>query len=81
MPLQFYNTKSRKKEVFKPIEDGHVRMYTCGPTVYDSAHVSLGFAPIKIAIDDFLLMAFDIAIDKTPTCLLAMPSTSISQAI
>ncbi|MBU1120380.1 cysteine--tRNA ligase [Candidatus Micrarchaeota archaeon] len=37
--LQFYNTLSRKKESFKPIKDKEVRMYTCGPTVYDFAHI------------------------------------------
>mgnify|MGYP005842114357 CR=1 FL=1 len=37
--LQFYNTLSRKTEVFIPIESGKVRMYTCGPTVYNFAHI------------------------------------------
>ncbi|MCX7705255.1 MAG: cysteine--tRNA ligase [bacterium] len=37
--IRFYNTLSRKKEEFKPIEDGIVKMYTCGPTVYDFAHI------------------------------------------
>ena len=39
MTLMFYNTLSRKKEKFIPIEKNHVRLYTCGPTVYDSAHI------------------------------------------
>ena len=39
MTLKIYNTLSRKKEVFKTIESGKVRMYVCGPTVYDDAHV------------------------------------------
>lgn len=39
MPLRIYNTLSREKETFKPIETGKVRMYVCGPTVYDKAHV------------------------------------------
>jgi len=39
MKLQFFNTQSRKKEVFEPIEESHVRLYTCGPTVYDFAHI------------------------------------------
>lgn len=37
--LRFYNTASRKKEPFSPIQDRHVRMYTCGPTVYHFAHI------------------------------------------
>ncbi|MFW5713847.1 MAG: cysteine--tRNA ligase [Brevefilum sp.] len=39
MSLRVYNTLSREKSEFKPIEENRVRMYVCGPTVYDSAHV------------------------------------------
>jgi len=35
----FFNTLTRKKEAFKPLEAGKVKMYTCGPTVYDFAHI------------------------------------------
>jgi len=37
--LNFYNTLTRKKETFRPIEKGKVRMYACGPTVYDYPHI------------------------------------------
>jgi len=37
--LRLYNTLTRKREAFKPIEAGKVKMYSCGPTVYDFAHV------------------------------------------
>ncbi|MEK6850816.1 MAG: cysteine--tRNA ligase [Nanoarchaeota archaeon] len=37
--LKLYNTLTRKKEVFKPIKKGEVGMYTCGPTVYNYAHI------------------------------------------
>ncbi len=37
--LRIYNSLTKKKEVFKPVEDGKVRIYTCGPTVYSNAHV------------------------------------------
>jgi cysteinyl-tRNA synthetase len=37
--LQIYNTASRRKEAFRPIDRQHVRMYVCGPTVYDFAHI------------------------------------------
>jgi cysteinyl-tRNA synthetase len=37
--LRFYNTMSRRLEVFEPIEKDHVRLYTCGPTVYDFSHI------------------------------------------
>ena len=39
MALQFYNTMERKLIDFKPIDEGKVRMYTCGPTVYNYAHI------------------------------------------
>ncbi|TXT43421.1 MAG: cysteinyl-tRNA synthetase [Methylocystaceae bacterium] len=37
--LKIYNTLSRTKEEFRPIDPAHVRMYVCGPTVYDYAHI------------------------------------------
>jgi cysteinyl-tRNA synthetase len=39
MEIQIYNTLTRRKEVFRPVEPGQVRMYNCGPTVYDQAHI------------------------------------------
>jgi len=39
MSIRFYNTISRKKETFQSIKEGEVRLYTCGPTVYDFAHI------------------------------------------
>jgi cysteinyl-tRNA synthetase len=39
MALKIYNTLTRKKEPFEPIEAGKVRMYVCGPTVYSQAHI------------------------------------------
>jgi cysteinyl-tRNA synthetase len=38
-PLRLYNTMTRRLEEFVPIEPDHVRLYTCGPTVYDYAHI------------------------------------------
>jgi cysteinyl-tRNA synthetase len=37
--LRLYNTATRTKEDFVPIDPAHVRMYVCGPTVYDFAHI------------------------------------------
>ena len=37
--IRFFNTLTRKKEGFIPIEEGKVKMYTCGPTVYDFSHI------------------------------------------
>ena len=39
MALKFYNTLSHEKEEFVPIDINEVRMYTCGPTVYNYAHI------------------------------------------
>jgi cysteinyl-tRNA synthetase len=39
MALKIYNTLKRKVEKFKPLKEGQVLMYTCGPTVYDFAHI------------------------------------------
>ena len=47
--LFLYNTRSRRKELFKPLTEGHVGMYVCGPTVYGDAH--LGHARPAITFD------------------------------
>ncbi len=39
MPLKIFNTLTRKKEEFKPLKDKEVKLYACGPTVYDYAHI------------------------------------------
>src|SRR3989338_8359638 len=39
MVLKLYNTMTRKKEAFKPQKGKAVKLYTCGPTVYDYAHI------------------------------------------
>lgn len=39
MALKLYNTLTRKKEKFEPLEKGKVKIYTCGPTVWDYAHI------------------------------------------
>jgi len=37
--MELYNTKTRKKEEFKPLKDAEVKVYFCGPTVYNYAHI------------------------------------------
>jgi cysteinyl-tRNA synthetase len=49
MVLKLYNTLTRKKEVFKPVNKKEVRMYVCGPTVNDVPH--LGHARSQISFD------------------------------
>ncbi|MEO0336984.1 MAG: class I tRNA ligase family protein, partial [Pseudomonadota bacterium] len=39
MAIQIYNTQTKKKEDFQTVEPGKVRMYVCGPTVYDFLHI------------------------------------------
>ena len=39
MELAFWNTKTRSKEQFRPLDRNRVKMYVCGPTVYDRAHI------------------------------------------
>lgn len=49
MSLYLYNTLSRQKEEFKPLHDGRVGMYVCGPTVYSHSHV--GHAKSYVSFD------------------------------
>src|SRR5579885_3251287 len=50
MPLRLYNTLTRRKEIFEPIDPQNVRLYACGPTVYDYLHIGNGR----------MLIAFDV---------------------
>jgi len=47
--LSIYNTLSKTKEAFQPLEDNQVRMYVCGMTVYDFCHI--GHARVMVAFD------------------------------
>ncbi len=49
MVLTVYNTETRRKEEFTPLNEGHVGMYVCGPTVYDNCHI--GHARSYVAFD------------------------------
>ena len=37
--MKIYNTLSNKKEIFEPIDENHIKVYACGPTVYNYAHI------------------------------------------
>ena len=47
--LQIFNTLTRRKETFKPIEPGQVKLYVCGMTVYDYCHI--GHARVMVVFD------------------------------
>ena len=49
MPLQVYNTLTRRKELFEPIHEGRVGIYVCGPTVYGPTHI--GHAKSYVSFD------------------------------
>ncbi|MBP8303909.1 MAG: cysteine--tRNA ligase, partial [Phycisphaerae bacterium] len=49
MGLHLYNTLTRRLEEFKPLKEGHVGIYVCGPTVYGHAH--LGHAKSYVSFD------------------------------
>ena len=49
MPIKIYNTLTRKKEEFIPVNNGQIGMYVCGPTVYDVPHI--GHARSAYAFD------------------------------
>lgn len=55
MELKLYNTLTREKEVFQPIDDQNVRMYCCGPTVYNYAHIGNGRAAVVFDLLNRLL--------------------------
>ena len=46
--IKIYNTLTRKKEVFTPLEEGKVKMYVCGPTVYNYIHIGNGRSTVSL---------------------------------
>jgi cysteinyl-tRNA synthetase len=50
MPLQIYNTLTRRKEPFETLESGRVKLYVCGPTVYAQAHIGHGMSALVFDI-------------------------------
>ena len=59
LELQLYNTMSREKQVFQPIDPSRVTMYVCGPTVYNRVHIG-NARPVVV---------FDYALSGTKECL------------
>ena len=46
--MKIYNTMSKRKEEFEPLEAGKVKMYVCGPTVYNLIHIGNALSLIHI---------------------------------
>jgi cysteinyl-tRNA synthetase len=57
--IKLYNTLTKKKEVFKPIIKGEVKIYSCGPTVYSTPHIGNLRAAVFIDILKRILRYFD----------------------
>ena len=52
VPLKLYNSLNRQKEEFKPLDANHVKLYACGPTVYNFAHI--GNARMAVVFDQWV---------------------------
>ena len=63
MTLKIYNTLSRSKDVFEPIEPGKVRFYVCGPTVYAEAHIGHAMSALVFDIVRRYLMYLGYDVD------------------
>ncbi|MGE0368353.1 MAG: class I tRNA ligase family protein, partial [Candidatus Dadabacteria bacterium] len=61
--VTLYNTLTQKKEELSPLSDGKIKMYVCGPTVYDSAH--LGHARAAVTFDVIFRFLTHIGYDVT----------------
>lgn len=59
MKIRFYNTLSHKVEDFKPLKDKLVKIYTCGPTVYDYQHIGNYSAYLRADVLKRILKYFD----------------------
>lgn len=60
--MKIYNTKTRQKEEFKPIKEGEVGIYSCGPTVYSSPHIGNMYAYVcwDILVRSFQYLGFKV---------------------
>lgn len=73
--MQFYNTLTRRKEVFEPLDPARVTMYVCGPTVYDHPHI--GNARPAVVFD----LLFRVLRYRYPRVLYARNFTDIDDKI
>ncbi len=68
MELRLYDTLTREKRVFRPLDPARVRMYVCGPTVYDFAHIGNARPVIVFDVLFRLLAAYLRAPSTSLTC-------------
>src|SRR5436190_6077481 len=60
--LKIYNSLTQQKEIFKPLLPGKVKIYVCGPTVYDFAHIGNGrtYAAFDVVIRYLRWRGYDV---------------------
>jgi cysteinyl-tRNA synthetase len=75
--LKFWNTLTRAKEEFQPIDANNVRMYVCGPTVYDFAHIG-NARPVIVFDVLFRLLRHVYGQTTSPMCATSPTSTTRS---
>lgn len=69
MTLRIYNTLTRRKETFEPLEPGKVSLYACGITAYDSCHIGHGRSAVvfDVMVRYFRYLGFDVIFVKNYT--------------
>lgn len=76
--LHIYNSLTRQKEVFEPIQPRQVRMYVCGMTVYDYCH--LGHARVMVVFDTVTVTSKP-AVTRSNTCATSPILTTRSSSV
>ena len=81
MPILLHNTLTRRKEPFQPIDPANVRVYVCGPTVYDFAHIG-NARPVVVFDTLFRLLAVTASVIFVAVSLLPrrMPAPAVAPA-
>ena len=74
--LTLYNTLTRRKERFDPIDPANVRVYACGPTVYDHLHIGNGRMLVVFDVLFRLLRHLDGLGNKSPMSATSPTSTT-----
>ena len=78
MELRLYDTLTKEKRPFTPLDPNNVRMYVCGPTVYDFAHI--GNASRRSIVFDVLFRCCAISMAPTTSPMSATSPTSTTRS-